>query len=64
MEKDQCQFQKRGEKIDVSDSFERLLHEDVADMETNRGRWKDYLIRASCILIKTFLILKDSNTIL
>ena len=56
---------KRGEKIDVSDSFERLLHEDVADMETNRGRWgKDYLIRASCILIQTFLILKDSNTIL
>lgn len=56
---------KRGEKKDVSDSFERLLHEDVADMETNRGRWgKDYLIRASCTLIQTFLILMDSNTIL
>lgn len=56
---------KRGENKDVTDSFERILHEDVTGMEINHGRWgKDYLIRASCILIPTFLILKDSNTIL
>ena len=56
---------KRGEKKDVSDYFDRILHEDVTGMEINSGMWgKDYLIRASCIIILTFLILKDSNTIL